>query len=75
MHVLYIIYADFEALNYELKSIKNIISNYTHQISKQVPCSYYCIIVRRDGVVNEPVLYRGEDTVENVLTTMQTEFH
>ena len=69
MRVPYIIYVDFEALNIP---VDNIISNSTHTY-KQIPCSYCYIVIRSDGIINEPVLYRGENAVEHFLKDMQTE--
>ncbi len=47
--------------------------SHTHQIAKQVPCSYCYIVVRSDGVAKDPVLYRGENAVEHFLNNLQVE--
>ena len=56
MRVPYIINADFEALN---QSFDKNISNSTRQIYNQNPYSYCYLVVRSDGVISKPKLYRG----------------
>jgi len=74
MRAPYIIYADFEALNIPVEGCAdNPQKSYTRQIAKQVPCSYCYVVVRSDGVVKAPVLYRGEDAVEHFLASLQAE--
>ena len=68
IRVPYVIYTDFEALN---QPVNEIISNFTRQISNQVSCSYHNLVVHSDGVVNAPVMYRGENAVEHFLTAMR----
>jgi len=74
MRMPFIIYADFESLNIPVEGCAdNPQKSYTHQIAKQVPCSYCYIVVRSDGVAKDPVLYRGENAVEHFLTSLQAE--
>ena len=54
MRVLFVIYANFKALN---QPAYKDISDSTHQIYDQVPCSYCYVIVRSDGIVYKPKLY------------------
>ena len=37
------------------------------------PCSYCYVVIRCNGEANSPVLYRGEDAVEQFLTAMLAE--
>jgi len=74
MRVPFIIYADFESLNIATQTEGSandprvgIQQSYTHQVAKQVPCSYCYVVVHSDGVAKAPVLYRGENAVEHFL--------
>ena len=74
MRMPFIIYADFESLNIPVEGCAdNTEKSYTHQIAKQVPCSYCYIVVHSDGVAKDPVLYRGEHAVEHFLMSLQAE--
>ena len=74
MRAPYIIYADFEALNIPVEGCADDPQkSYTRQIAKQVPSTYCYVVVRSDGVVKAPVLYRGEDAVEHFLASLQAE--
>src|SRR5688572_14621814 len=74
MRVPYIIYADFEALNVPVESaaLNPNVSN-TRLIAEQKPCSFCYIVVRSDGLSHKPVLYRGENTVQEFLHRLQGE--
>jgi hypothetical protein len=74
MRVPYIIYADFEALNVPVEGCAgDPQTSWTRQIAKQTPCGYCCVVVRSDGEVTGPVLYRGENAVEHFLEAIQNE--
>jgi hypothetical protein len=74
MRVPYIVYADFEALNVPVDGCAgNPQTSWTRQIAKQTPCGYCYVVVRSDGEVTGPVLYRGETAVEHFLEAIQNE--
>jgi len=74
MQVPFIIYADSEVLN---KPVEDCADNpeisYSHQIAKQVPCSYCYVVVRSDGEAKTPVIYRGQNVTEPFLSSLQAE--
>ena len=72
MRVPYIIYADFEALNIPVKN-EDLEETNTRLIAEQKPCSFCYIVVRSDGLSHKPVLYRGENAVEEFLHRLQGE--
>ena len=65
-----IIYGYIEELN---EPVDNIISDSTRQISKQVPFSYCCLVVKSDEIIGKPVLYCGENAVKIYFDDMQLE--
>ena len=74
MQMPFIIYADFESLNVPVEGCSNDRrKSYTHQIAKQVSCSYCYVVVRCDDAAKAPVLYRGENAVEHFLESLQAE--
>jgi hypothetical protein len=74
MRVPYIIYADFESLNVPMDGCAgNPKNSWTRQLAKQTPCGYCYVVVRSDGMVTGPVLYRGENAAERFFEAMQNE--
>jgi hypothetical protein len=47
--------------------------SWTRQLAKQTPCGYCYVVVRSDGAVTGPVLYRGENAAEHFFEAMQNE--
>jgi hypothetical protein len=74
MRVPYIIYADSECLNIPVEGCANDpTKSSTRQIAMQPPCSYYYTVVRCDGQVKQGKLYRGENAMAHLLTSLNTE--
>ena len=69
MPVPYIIYADFEALNIPVKDVAEVLCNKS-LVAKQVPCSYCYVVVRCDGEVKDPILYREENAAKKFLNSL-----
>ena len=72
MRAPYIIYADFEAQNLLVKDDVGDTSN-TRLVAKQVPCSYWYMVVRCDCEVTCHILYRREDAAKKFLDSRQDE--
>lgn len=70
LRIPYVVYADFECLHVPLEVAAG---NNTKLVAKQTPCSYCYAIVRCDGQVSPPKIYRGERTVENFLSALEDE--
>lgn len=74
MPATYIIYAHFEALNVALEgAAMNPNGSNTRQIAKQKPCSFCYVVVRCDCLTYKPVLYRGENAVDEFLRRLCNE--
>lgn len=65
----YVVYADFECLLFKEPGVT---TNQTFTIQKHEPCSYGYIVVRSDGNVKDPVIYRGENAAKHFLQEMNT---
>ena len=75
MKAPYIIYADFEAVVRKYKGCergpdyvnKNKSKCYTEKTEHHEACGYSFVIVRSDGQVTGPIVYRGENAVKSFL--------
>jgi len=63
----YIVYADFECLLIKEPSVS---SNQTFAIQKHEVCGYGYVVVRSDGKVKAPVIYRGRNAAKGFLLEM-----
>ena len=80
MKAPYIIYADFEAVVRKYKGCergpdyvnKNKSKCYTEKTEHHEACGYSFVIVRSDGQVTGPFVYRGENAVKSFLRRMVT---
>jgi hypothetical protein len=70
MPVPYVIYADFESIIKPKSQQKGDKSEIT---SEHEACGFGYQVVRYDGKAEEPVIYRGEDTVEIFLQKLESE--
>ena len=75
MKAPYIIYADFEAVVRKFKGCerdpnyinKNKTKCYTEKTEHHEACGYSFVVVRSDGQVTGPIVYRGENAVKSFL--------
>ena len=63
----YVVYADFECL---LIKEHSVTTNQTFTIQRHEPCSFGYIVVRSDGAVKDPVIYRGVNAARKFLQEM-----
>ena len=70
MPVPFVIYADFESI-IEPQTIKCGDKSEIQNIHKA--CGFGYQVVRYDGVANQPIIYRGEDTVDEFLKRLTQE--
>ena len=74
--VPYVIYADFEALVRKIHRCERkpeIKVSYTEKTEQHEACGYSCMVVRRDGEVLGPKVYRGENAVGMFLSDILQE--
>ena len=75
MKAPYVIYADFEAVVRKFKGCerdpnyinKNKTKCYTEKTEHHEACGYSFVVVRSDGQVTGPIVYRGENAVKSFL--------
>ena len=75
MKAPYVIYADFEAVVRKFKGCergpdyinKNKTKCYTDKTEHHEACGYSFVVVRSDGQVTGPIVYRGENAVKSFL--------
>ena len=72
MKAPYVIYADFEALVRKFKGCERDPENYknksyTEKTEHHEACGYSFVVVRSDGQVTGPIVYRGENAVRSFL--------
>ena len=72
MKAPYVIYADFEALVKKIQGCERDPENgknksYTEKTERHEACGYSFVVVRSDGKVTGPFVYRGENAVRSFL--------
>ena len=70
MPLLYVIYADFESI---IKPKTAKVGDKPEITSEHEACGFGYQVVRYDGQAEEPVIYRGKDTVEVFLNHLDCE--
>jgi hypothetical protein len=67
----FVIYADFECLTIPLqKCERSGEESYTDEYQQHEPCGFCYYVVAADGVMREPVVYRGPDAVDQFITQL-----
>ena len=72
MKAPYVVYADFECLVKKIHTCEpDNRRSFTVKTEKYEPCSFSYFVVRSDGQIQGPIIYRGEDAVFIFLTYLQ----
>ena len=74
LKTLYIIYADFESIIRTIQGQNiDLGKSGTQSPAHHEACGYSFIVVRCDGTTKPPVVYRGPNAANHILTTLQKE--
>ena len=72
----WVIYADFESIIRKIEGpIESTDESFTHKSSIQEACGFCLRAVRSDGLLTEPVLYRGQDCIQVFLEQLKGSHH